>query len=273
MCHRLFILSAALSCGFAICAPGGAIGAAGGTPIGMPEPVVPVPSVSSMQHVAQAQQPAARTDAATRDAAARLAGAFTLTSADGERRCAVTLRGEAGGAGFAVGIDRAACAPIAFASQVAAWLPDPSGAIRLLGAEGRTLAEFTEATGGSYEALREGDGVYFLASPSAAAEAVVSLEDMGGDWVLTRGAEVPACRWTFTEESTGEGRHAVRVAAGCDEAMARFAPVSWIIEGGNVLVHGADGGSPIRFARQEDGIWARIPERGRPLLMMRPQHD
>lgn len=213
----------------------------------------------------------AKIDAAARQMAARLAGPFRLTSADGERRCDLTLAQEPAGAGLAVQLDPAVCTAIAFIPQVTAWIPDASGSIRLLNARGGLVAEFTEATGGSFEALREGDGVYFLGPPAASDALPATAEEVMGEWLLSRerGA-APVCRWTFEETPAAEGRYRLRVAPDCDEILTRFGASTWELSGGNILVRGVAAGTTIRFARQDDGTWARVPERNRPLLMTRP---
>lgn len=222
--------------------------------------------------VAQKQQPAqGRIDPAVRDAAEQKAGAYVLQSADGERKCAIALKAEPTGGALAVQIDKAACeATISFSAQIAGWTPDASGALRLLNAQGRTVAEFTEATGGSYEALREGDGVYFLVNPSIADVPEVTQAEVLGDWDLAAAPGTPLCRWSLTETPAPKGGFVLKVGAGCDASVARLAAAAWRLDGGNILVSGTGGGPAIRFARQEDGSWARIPERGRPLLMNRP---
>lgn len=235
-----------------------------------PSATVPAPT----QVVAKKQQ----IDPALRDLAAQKAGDLVLTSADGERKCPLTLKAEPSGAGFLLEFDRTTCAEaIAFIAEVSAWLPDVSGAVHLLNPQGRTVAEFTEATGGSYEALREGDGVYFLSNPTMPDGTEVTAAEVTGDWVLSTSVDKPLCRWTLADEPAPKdpkakgapGGQAVKVGPGCDAAMARLNPVSWRLEGGNILVS-TRSGPTIRFARQEDGGWARVPERGRPLLMSRP---
>lgn len=229
------------------------------------------PPATAPKAAAPAAQPApAKLDPSVREAATRLAAPFRLASADGTRACAFALKAEPAGPGLAVEFDRAACAPIGFSALVVAWLPDPSGSLRLLNAQGRTVAEFTEGTGGSYEALREGDGVYFLANPAVADVAELRAEEVVGDWDLARQAGTPVCRWTLLDAPARGGGFRLSIADGCDSALLRFAPTAWDIEGGNILVRGEGGASAIRFARQEDGGWARTPERGRPLLMTRP---
>lgn len=226
---------------------------AGGTP--RPAPAAPAPKL----------------DPAVREAAARIAAPFRLASADGSRSCAMALRTETAGTGLALEFDRSACAVIGFVGQVVAWLPDPSGSIRLINAQGRTVLEFTEATGGSYEALREGEGVFFLTNPATADTAELRTEEVVGEWDLARQAGTPpVCRWSLLDAPARGGGFRLSVAAGCDAALLRFGPSAWDIEGGNILIRGEGGASVIRFARQEDGGWARTPERGRPLLMIRP---
>lgn len=219
---------------------------------------------------APAQAAPQKLDPAVREAAARMAAPFRLASADGLRSCAFTLKPDASGPGLALEFDRPACADIGFAAQVIAWLPDPSGSIRLLNAQGRTVAEFTEGTGGSYEALREGDGVYFLANPAVADGTELRPEEVVGDWDIARQAGAPVCRVTLLDAPAKGGGFRLSIANGCDAALLRFGPIAWDIEGGNILVRGEGGASVIRFARQEDGGWARTPERGRPLVMTRP---
>lgn len=219
---------------------------------------------------APAPAAAPKLDPTVREAAARMAAPFRLSSADGSRSCAFTLKPEAFGPGLALEFDRPACADIGFSAQVVAWLPDPSGSIRLVNAQGRTVAEFTEGAEGSYETLREGDGVYFLANPTTADAAELKPEEVVGDWDLARQAGAPVCRVTLLDSPAKGGGFRLSIANGCDAALLRFGPTAWDIEGGNILVRGDGGASVIRFARQEDGGWARTPERGRPLLMTRP---
>lgn len=212
-----------------------------------------------------------KVDATLLASARTIAGNFLLSSADGARACAVMLQAEPEkSGGFTIALPLDSCAVIPFAAAVRAWTPDPSGAVRLLGQDGRTIAEFTEATGGSYEALREGDGVYFLAPPGGLAGIEAPPEELLGEWILSRARGGPSlCRWILTDALAGSGRK-VEVAPGCTAPLSEFAPTIWRIEGGNVVINSGAGQSTLRFARQEDGTWAKTPERGRPLLLARP---
>ncbi|MFH1554426.1 MAG: AprI/Inh family metalloprotease inhibitor [Pseudomonadota bacterium] len=217
-----------------------------------------------------AKADAGKVDPVLRAQAEQAAGAFVLSSADDQRKCPLTLKTESAANGFALVFDAGACTGIGFMQQVVAWTPDSSGAIRLMNAQGRLVVEFGQATAGNYEALREGDGVYFLASPAASADATaVRVEEMLGDWDLARVAGTPICHVVLLEEAAANGGRKLLLGTPCDPAITQFGPVSWSIEGGNVLMASGSGGTPLRFARQEDGGWAKVPERGRPLFLLR----
>jgi hypothetical protein len=234
----------------------------------------PAPKPGAASKPAPAAKPAARTvDPALKARAETMAGPFSLRNADGTRSCDLTLKADAAAQppqAFALLLDRSACTSVPFALQVEGWTPEVGGAIRLLSLQGRTLAEFTEATGGSYEALREGDGVYFLVNPASRDETEVRPEEMIGDWDLARAPGTPICRWTLTDQRATDGAYLVTVAPGCAPDIAQFAAAAWRTQGGNLLVASSSGAMTLRFARQEDGAWGKVPERGRPLLLLRP---
>ncbi|WP_188584235.1 protease inhibitor Inh/omp19 family protein [Azorhizobium oxalatiphilum] len=237
-----------------------------------PKPPVSVPAKPAAPGTAaQKPVPAPKApDPALKAEAEKRAGSLMLASADGERNCPVELKTAVAASGFALSFGTGGCPAVPFTAQVAGWLPDASGSIVMVSAQGRQVAEFTEGAGGAYEALREGDGVYFLAPPAALQEDMARPEEMLGTWDLSRTAGTPLCRWVFGEGAAAKGGFSVTVMPGCDSALAGFAPTSWRLEGGNVLVSSGSGASTLRFARQEDGGWAKVPERGRPLLMSRP---
>ncbi|HSI41680.1 MAG TPA: AprI/Inh family metalloprotease inhibitor [Xanthobacteraceae bacterium] len=200
-----------------------------------------------------------------------LAGSFKLSNADGDRVCDMVLKPEPAAGGFAVAFDRAACAAsIGFAVDVAAWSPGPGDAIRLLGAKGRLVAEFTEGVGGTWEALREGDGVYFLTNPSIGDPSEQAQPaDLVGLWEVARTPGRTVCRFTLADTPTDNGAFVLKVEPGCEATLARFAPVRWRLERGDLVVASAKGDT-LRFAPQEDGVWAKVPEGNRPLLLTRP---
>jgi hypothetical protein len=204
-------------------------------------------------------------------AARALASSYQLADAIGERRCPMTLEAKAALPGFALVFDKAACNPLfGYLGEVVAWQPAPAGGIYFVNAKGTVIAEFTEGVGGVYEAIRENDGVYFLSNLRIADPGTfVQVGDMVGDWLLRRPQGPPLCRITLTDQPAGEERYALRVGEKCDTAITNFAPVAWRLDRGDfVLISGKD--ERLRFGRNDDGIWAKVPDRPRPLLMTRP---
>lgn len=199
-----------------------------------------------------------------------LAAAYQLTNADGDRVCPITLKPDPGAGAFQVAFDKAACSEmIAFTVDVTAWTPGPGDSIRLLGPKGVLVVEFTEGLAGTWEGLREEDGVYFLNNPALADVKQVQPGDLFGAWDAARPDGKPICRLDFLEDAAAGGAYGLAVDAGCDASVARFGPVAWRIERGDLVLVSAKG-ETLRFAAQEDGGWAKVPEGARPLLLTRP---
>jgi hypothetical protein len=206
-------------------------------------------------------------------AARALASNYQLADALGERKCAITLETRTAPGGFALSFDRTACrAVFAHLADVAAWQPAPAGGINLVTAKGVAITEFTEGVGGVYEAIRDNDGVYFLTNLRIADTAETKIEDLAGEWNLSRPDGPTICKIALTKEVAGDNRFAIRVAPGCDSAITAFGPVSWQLSNGDVVLY-AKNGEIIRLGRNEEGVWARVPDqkqsRPRPLLMTR----
>jgi hypothetical protein len=58
------------------------------------------------------------------------------------------------------------------------------------------------------------------------------------------------------------------VAPGCDSVVTRFAPVTWQMDRGEIVLRAANGQS-WRFEETEDTKWQRVPQGPNPLLMVR----
>jgi hypothetical protein len=212
-------------------------------------------------------------DAQDNSAARTLASNYQLADAVGERKCAITLEARSSGPGFALVFDRPACGVIfSHLTDVVAWQPAPAGGINFVNAKGATITEFTEGVGGVYEAIRENDGVYFLTNLRIADTSETQIKDVVGAWNLSRPGGDTICRITLTNESAGDNRFAVRVASGCDSAITAFAPAMWQLSNGDVVLY-SKSGELIRLGKNEEGVWARVPDqkqsRPRPLLMTR----
>jgi hypothetical protein len=200
-----------------------------------------------------------------------LAAGYELTNADGTLKCPVTLDQKPAGTALALVFDRRACNQLfGFLNEVTGWAPGVAGAILFVGQGGRTIAEFTEGVGGVYEAIREGDAVYFLANlqfvdPSER----VQIADLYGEWQISRPGGPAICRITLTDEVVGNELFTARLQPGCDPAIERLAPNAWQLERGDVVLRSKTG-EALRFGRQEGGVWARVPDKPQPLLLSRP---
>ncbi len=199
-----------------------------------------------------------------------LAVNYELSSADGTRKCSIALDARPLGASFALNLNRQACGSMfGFMNEVNAWQPGVAGAILLVGANARVIAEFTEGVGGIYEALREGDGVYFLANLQFVDPANrVQAADVFGEWNFSRPGAGVICRATLTDQVAGEELFTVKLQPKCDAAIEKFAPVAWKLQRGDLLLLSASGES-LRFERQEN-VWNRVPDKPRPLQLTRP---
>lgn len=208
--------------------------------------------------------------------AATLAADYRLTNADGDRACPMTLSekplGRRGSAAerFEVAFDRPACAgTILFSVDIATWAPGPGNAIRLLDPDGTLVAEFTEGVGGTWEALREGDGVYFLVNPRLA-DPGLHVADLVGAWDVAEVAGKPLCRIELGDSDAGGGTFRARLAAGCPARLAALEIDRWRLDGGSLVLI-TTGGEGLRFAAQEDGGWEKVPpDESAPLLLSRP---
>jgi hypothetical protein len=61
----------------------------------------------------------------------------------------------------------------------------------------------------------------------------------------------------------------LRVQPKCDQAIERLGATTWQLERGDVVLRSPNGES-LRFERQDGGVWAKVPDKPRPLLMARP---
>ena len=200
-----------------------------------------------------------------------LAANYELTNADSSLTCTITLEPKPAGPGLYLAFDRAQCGSrFGFLGEVAAWIPGVAGAILFIGADSRTVTEFTEGVGGVYEAIRENDAVYFLANlqfvdPSQR----VQIADLFGEWNLAPPDGVPICRITLTEEVAGSEIFSTRVAPQCDAGIAQFGPAYWQLERGDIVLR-SKSGETLRFERHEGNVWFKVPEKPRPLQLSRP---
>jgi hypothetical protein len=203
--------------------------------------------------------------------AKQLAADYQLQSALGDRKCAITLEAKSVAAGHAIVFDRTECTPLfRFLTDTVAWEPGIAGSIRFVNAAKRTVSEFTEGVGGQYEALLEGDGVYFLTNLQfVQPDETPTFSDAAGEWNISPPDGPAICSLNLTDQPAGDDLFKVTVKAGCDPLIARFGPVKWYLDRGDIVLLSARD-ERMRFGRQPEGNWTKIPEQPRPLSLSRP---
>lgn len=210
---------------------------------------------------ALAQDPPALSDAAN-----AMIGAWEFSNADHDKVCRFNFRADAMVGGYKLDIDRNCASLFPSTKDVAAWAVDAYGTLRLLDARGDTIIELTEAESGIFDGFQPGEGRYVL--QSAAAAPVRSAEDMVGDWAIARETGKPICLLTLANNPAGAGVLALRVKPGCDALVTRFAPISWRVDQGELVLLSARG-QTWRFEENDTNTWLRVPESADPLLLVR----
>jgi hypothetical protein len=140
--------------------------------------------------------------------------------------------------------------------------------LRLLDKTGNAVIELTEAETGIFDGFQPGEGRYVL--QSAAAAPVHSPEDLLGDWAIARGTGKPICLLTLANNPAGADNLSLKVKPGCDPFVARFAPASWKIDRGDLVLVSARGNT-WRFEEDDANTWMRVPETADPVLLVRQQ--
>jgi hypothetical protein len=103
------------------------------------------------------------------ESAQNLLGGWELSNAERSKKCAATFKNTRAAVGYRVEFDKTCPAQFPVIASVAGWIFPEGDLLRLVDAEGRTLAEFSEVEDGIYEAPTPGVGVMFLQNPAAAA--------------------------------------------------------------------------------------------------------
>jgi hypothetical protein len=197
--------------------------------------------------------------AASGDAAKSMVGDWEMSNADRDRKCTVSLKPTAQGPGFAVVFDSKCGALFPFSKQVTAWRVGDRGALQFIDANAQTLLEVSDVEGGLLQGERPGEGLLFLQTLAGAALDERKPEQFVGDWTIVSGSKA-ICRLTLTTTpAPGADTLLLRLKPGCGAAVARFNPVAWQFDLGQLVLHPANG-NPWRFEEGDQGAWRRIPE-------------
>lgn len=197
-----------------------------------------------------------RAQAPTDPVTALTSGAWEISNAERDKNCTAVFRADPTQGGRKVEFDRACAGTFPVTREITAWTRGTNDAVQFLDRAGKILLEFTEVEGGLYEGERPGEGLYFMQNV-AAGPAWRTPEDMAGDWALVRGTGRPICVLTLVNTPAPADTFSLRVKPGCDAAITRFAPATWKMDRGELVLNGR--GQPWRFEEGDAVTWRRIP--------------
>jgi hypothetical protein len=201
------------------------------------------------------------------DAGRSAVGHWEMSDAERDRTCAVTLAPDTAEHGFAITFDAKCGTLFPFTRQVVAWRVGERGAIQFIDADAQTVLEISEVEGGLLEGERPDEGLLFLQIASVAALEERKPEQFVGEWTITQAGK-PVCRITLTATPATPGTLVLRTKPGCGAAVARFGPVAWQFDRGQLVLL-AQHGAPWRFEEGDSAAWQRIPETRPPMQLVR----
>ena len=211
---------------------------------------------------------AARAQAPPSEAAKAMAsGTWEFSNADRDKRCTLTFRTDAAAAGMRVEFDKGCVGLFPFIADVAGWTLADNDFLRLVDAKGGSVLDFSEVETHMYEAPRPGEGILFIQPSAVVGPPPKQPEQMIGDWGVVRGSGKPICVITLMNAPAGDDL-ALKLKPGCNALVANFAPTSWQMDRGELVLKNARD-QTWRFAEGDATTWTRVPESAQPLLLMR----
>jgi hypothetical protein len=217
-----------------------------------------------MGATAVAQQPPSET-------AKGMVGTWELSNADRDRNCTVTFKLDPAASGYALALANRCATVFPAIRDIVAWSMGKRDMLLLNDAKGQPVLEMLEVEAGTYEGLRPNEGRYVLQNAAvAAATRDRTADQMFGEWAFVRGTGGgnPICFVTLANVAADADSFAVTVKAGCDQLVTRFAPVSWLMDRGQLVMRSGKG-EAWRFEESETTAWRRVPETRQPMLLVR----
>lgn len=199
-------------------------------------------------------------------ASSSIAGSWELSNAARNRRCTVML---SPAPTFAVRPGDGCSTEFPFVSEVRTWKAVPPVALQLLGAGGAMVAEFTAVEDGLYEGERPSDGILFMQNLASRAAEERSPAQVSGNWTLLSPRGGLRCGVTLSTLAAVEpNAYSLSLRPGCDATVARFNPVAWRFDRGQLLIL-AKTGETWRFEEADTITWHRVPAGRQPLHLVR----
>lgn len=202
------------------------------------------------------------------DLAQQMIGDWELATAGRDRTCAVALKGDNARGGNKLELETGCGDALPFTREIAAWTIKGVDIVRLQDAKGDAVLDLTEVENGIFEGVRPGEGVFILQNLAAARALTRSTDQMIGDWSVMRGIGKTICGITLTNNEAGSGAFQAFVKPRCDPSFAAFAPTSWRLERGELLLISTNG-EIWRFEADDNAQWRRVPDSAEPLLLVR----
>jgi hypothetical protein len=196
-----------------------------------------------------------------------IVGSWEFSNADREKTCTVTFRNDSAKVGKAIEFEPKCAELFSFVPEVVGWRLNNNDFLRLLDGQGHSILEFSEVESGIFEAPKPGEGILFIQNPTDLGPVPKTADQMNGDWNVVRRNGKAICALTLSDTASGE-EFVVHVQPGCDPVVARFAPATWQMDRGEIVLRAANGQS-WRFEEAEDSKWQRLPETANSLLMIR----
>jgi hypothetical protein len=201
------------------------------------------------------------------DAARELVGAWEISNADRDRRCAVTFSVNPAPGGLKLEFDPACGNAFPALKDVVVWKLGPNDAVWLVNSKGAAVLEFNEVESGMYEGERKGEGLFFMQSQAALKAEMRTADQLFGDWKVLRELNKPLCTLTLSDASDGSDKYKLVVKQGCDASIAGFGLTTWQLDRDQLVFTGR--GGTWRFAESDPTTWERMPLSTDPLLLMR----
>jgi hypothetical protein len=197
-----------------------------------------------------------------------MVGQWELSTTERSKTCVVTLKGDASPQGLRLELEPGCAKALPFTKDITAWNVKGLDIVRLQDAAGQPVIDFTEVESGIFEGLRQGEGIYILQNLAAARSLAKSMDQMIGDWAMVRGNGQTVCGLTLTNTEATPDNFQVFLKPRCDPAVAAFAPTTWRLERGELLLMSASG-EAWRFQADDNAQWRRVPDSADPLIMLR----
>ncbi len=202
------------------------------------------------------------------DVTTPMVGAWELSNSDHDKTCTIIFKLDAAGPGRALELAKGCAESFPETRDIVAWTIGKDDTLRLIDARGKPIFEMTEVENGLFEPLRPGDALVFLQTQAAAQGRERTADAMFGKWAFVRGAGKPICQVTLLDVAHDTESFAMQVNPGCDNLVANFAPKSWRMDRGLLLLL-SERTDPWRFEEEDSGTWHRIPQGRQPLLLVR----